>query len=99
MLQSPGIRDPKRRCEPQALLSTDPELPASHIVGHFVRRWAVENTSQETRVYFGMEGERQWNDLAIALAPRGCVWRSSPGDPPGATATKLADLGAAGHVV
>src|SRR5689334_20448684 len=32
------VRDPKKRCEPQAFLSTDPELPARQIVTYFIRR-------------------------------------------------------------
>jgi hypothetical protein len=60
------IADPKGRFEPQALLSTDLNLSARQIVGFFVRRWAMETTFQETRLHFGVEGQRQWNDLAIA---------------------------------
>ena len=62
------VRDPKKRVRPLALLCTDVNLPVGQIVGHFVRRWAMETTFQETRVYFGIEGQRQWNDLAIARA-------------------------------
>ena len=32
------VRDPKKRFEPQALLSTDLTLEARQIVGYFVRR-------------------------------------------------------------
>jgi hypothetical protein len=60
------IRDPKGRFEPQALLATDPELSARQIVGAFVRRWTMETTFQEARASLGIEGQRQWNDLAIA---------------------------------
>ena len=62
------VRDPKGRVRPLALLCTNVNLPVGQIVGHFVRRWAMETTFQETRVYFGVEGQRQWNDLAIARA-------------------------------
>ena len=62
------VRDPKKRVRPSALLCTDVNLPVSQIVGHFVRRWAMETTFQETRVYCGIEGQCQWNDLAIARA-------------------------------
>ena len=62
------IRDPKGRREPQALLSTDPDLCASQIVGRFVRRWAMEVTFQEARAHLGVEGQRQWNDLAVTRA-------------------------------
>ena len=60
------IRDLKGRCEPQALLSTNPVLEAIPIVNAFVRRWAMEVTFQEARAHLGVEGQRQWNDLAIA---------------------------------
>ena len=60
------IRDPQSRFEPQALLSTDAELPATQIVSAFVRRWAMEVTFQEARTHLGVEGQRQWNDLAVA---------------------------------
>ena len=60
------IRDPKGRCEPQALLSTDAALPATQTINAFVRRWAMEVTFQETRAHLGIEGQRQWNDLAVA---------------------------------
>ena len=60
------IRDPKERSEPQALLSTDAALAATQIVGAFVRRWAMEVTFQEAHAHLGIEGQRQWNDLAIA---------------------------------
>ena len=62
------VRDPLGRSEPQALLSTDPGLAASQIVARFVRRWAMEVTFQEARAHLGIEGQRQWNDLAIARA-------------------------------
>ena len=60
------IRDPKGRFEPQALLSTDPGLSAVQIGNVFVRRWAMEITFQEARAHLGVEGQRQWNDLAVA---------------------------------
>lgn len=60
------IRDPKCRFEPQALLSTDPNLSAAQIINAFVRRWAMEVTFQEARAHLGVEGQRQWNDLAVA---------------------------------
>jgi hypothetical protein len=61
-------RDPKQRFEPQALLSTDLKLSARQIVVYFVRRWSMETTFQEARLYLGLEGQRQWNDLATARA-------------------------------
>jgi hypothetical protein len=60
------VRDPKKRFEPQALLSTDLKLSARQIVAYFVRRWSMETTFQEARLYLGLEGQRQWNDLAVA---------------------------------
>jgi DDE superfamily endonuclease len=62
------VRDPKKRFEPQALLSTDLTLSARQIVLYFVRRWSMETTFQEARLYLGLEGQRQWNDLATARA-------------------------------
>ena len=60
------IRDPEGTLEPMALLCTDQELSAQHIVGYFVRRWSVEVTFQESRAHLGVETQRQWSDLAIA---------------------------------
>ena len=86
------IRDPKGRFQPQALLSTNPTLPAAQIVHAFVRRWAMEVTFQEARAHLGVEGQRQWNDLAVArttpvrlvlfslvalLVPRRPKWQTS----------------------
>jgi hypothetical protein len=62
------VRDPTQRFEPQALLSTDLALSARQIVTYFIRRWAMETTFQEARLYLGLEGQRQWNDLATARA-------------------------------
>ena len=60
------IRDPRGRFEPQALLSTNPALEAIPIVNAVVRRWAMEVTFQEAKAHLGIEGQRQWNDLAVA---------------------------------
>lgn len=60
------VRDPKKRFQSQALLSTDLKLSARQIVAYFVRRWSMETTFQEARLYLGLEGQRQWNDLAVA---------------------------------
>jgi hypothetical protein len=62
------VRDPKGRFEPQALLSTDRTLSARQVVLYFVRRWSMETTFQEARLYLGMEGQRHWNDVATARA-------------------------------
>ena len=64
------IRDPEGLLEPIALLCTDQELSALDIVTYFVRRWSVEVTLQEGRAHLGVETQRQWSDLAIAVQPR-----------------------------
>jgi hypothetical protein len=60
------VRDPKGRVEPQAFLSTDLTLEARQIVTYFIRRWSMETTFQEARLYLGLDGQRQWNDVAAA---------------------------------
>ena len=60
------VRDPKQRFEPQAFLSTDLNLSTRQIVLYFIRRWAMETTFQEARQYLGVDGQRQWNDVAVA---------------------------------
>jgi DDE superfamily endonuclease len=60
------VRDPKKRFEPQGWLSTDLNLSARQIVVYFVRRWSMETTFQEARLYLGLEGQRHWNNLAVA---------------------------------
>ena len=59
---------PHRRFEPQALLCTDVTLEARRIVGFFVRHRTMETTFQEAKTHLGIEGQRQWNDLAVARA-------------------------------
>jgi hypothetical protein len=60
------VRDPKERFEPQALLSTDLTLSARQILTYFIRRWSMETTFQEARLYLGLDGQRQWQDRAVA---------------------------------
>ena len=60
------VRDPQGAYEPQALLSTNLSLGAAEIAGAYVRRWAMETTFQETRAHLGVEGQRQWQETAIA---------------------------------
>jgi hypothetical protein len=60
------VRDPLGRFDPQALLSTDPTLPALDVISYFVRRWQVEVTFAESRRHLGVETQRQWSDRAIA---------------------------------
>jgi hypothetical protein len=59
------IRDPTGAFEPQALLCTDPALPAQQIVEWFVLRWQLEVTFHEARTHLGVETQRQWSALAI----------------------------------
>lgn len=59
------VRDPFGRFDPQALLSTDLALPASEVVGDFVRRWQVEVTFAEARRHLGLETQRQWSDRRL----------------------------------
>jgi hypothetical protein len=35
---------------------------------YFIRRWSMETTFQEARLYLGLDGQRQWNDVAAARA-------------------------------
>jgi hypothetical protein len=60
------IRDPFGKFEPQALLCTDPDVPAPQVIEWFVLRWQLEVTFQEVRAHLGVETQRQWSDLAIA---------------------------------
>jgi hypothetical protein len=60
------IRDPHKRFEPQALLSTNPDHTPEQILTWFIRRWTIEVTLEEARAHLGMETQRQWNARAIA---------------------------------
>jgi hypothetical protein len=60
------VRDPKGRCEPIGLLSTDLKLEARQILLYYLRRWSLEATFQAARLHLGIDGQRQWNDLAVA---------------------------------
>ena len=62
------IRDPQKRCKPQALLSTDLEHTPAQMLPWFVRRWTMEVTFEAARAHLGMETQRYWNDRAIARA-------------------------------
>ena len=59
------LRDPAGQFEPQAFLSTDPNVPPAQIISWFVARWPLEVTFQEVRAHLGVETQRQWSDLAI----------------------------------
>jgi hypothetical protein len=60
------IRDPEKRFEPLALLSTDKTSDPLEIVVSYLRRWQVEVTFEESRTHLGIETQRQWSDKAIA---------------------------------
>ena len=60
------IRDPAKRFEPQALLCTNQKLPAEEVLRAVVRRWQMEVTFEEVHAHLGLDGQRQWSDLAIA---------------------------------
>jgi hypothetical protein len=59
------VRDPQGKYEPLALLCTDQDAEAAHIVAWFVLRWTVEVTFHEVRAHLGVETQRQWSALAI----------------------------------
>lgn len=59
------LRDPEGVFDPQALLSTDPDVEPLPIVEWFILRWRLEVTFQEVRLHLGVETQRQWSDLAI----------------------------------
>lgn len=59
------IRDPQRQFATQALLCTDLDQAAAHIVEWFVLRWQLEVTFHEVRTHLGVETQRQWNNQAI----------------------------------
>jgi hypothetical protein len=59
------IRDVKDEFEPQALLTTNPEHSGEEILRWFMRRWQMEVTFEESRRHFGIESQRQRNELAI----------------------------------
>ena len=52
------IRDPQKRCKPQALLSTDLEHTPAQMLPWFVRRWTMEVTFEAARAHLGMETQR-----------------------------------------
>ena len=75
------IRDPQEAFAPQALLCTGPAADPAQILEWFVLRWQLEVTFQEVRAHLGVETQRQWSGLAIALVRRPSCWASSPGPP------------------
>ena len=60
------IRDPHKKFDPQALLSTDLEHAPQQILDWFIQRWPIEVTFEEARAHLGLETQRQWTDRAIA---------------------------------
>jgi hypothetical protein len=63
------IPDVLGQFEPQALLSTQPDLCPAHILSFFMARWQMEPTFQLVRTHLGVETQRQWADQAIARTP------------------------------
>ena len=60
------LRDPTGQREPQALLSTNPDLAPRTLLAWYLQRWQVEVTFQEVRTHLGVETQRQWSAPAIA---------------------------------
>jgi hypothetical protein len=58
-------RDPKGKCLPKAIFSTDPTQTAEQIICDEISRWGLEVTFEEGRAPLGIETQRQWSDLAI----------------------------------
>jgi hypothetical protein len=52
--------------EAEAFFSTDLAMAPDIIINHFVLRWNIEVTFEETRAHLGIETQRQWSDKAIA---------------------------------
>lgn len=60
------VRDPKGVFQTQAFLSTKTALIPLQILRYYMRRWPMEVTFQEVRTHLGLDGQRQWNERAIA---------------------------------
>lgn len=58
-------RDPARRREARMYFSTDQHQSGLCILTDFMKRWSIEVTFEESRLYLGVETQRQWSDLAI----------------------------------
>jgi hypothetical protein len=50
----------------EAFFNTDVSVLPVQIINHFVLRWNVEVTFEESRAHLGIETQRQWSDKAIA---------------------------------
>lgn len=48
------LKDPERKNDPAALLSTDLELDPIQIVSFFIRRWTVEVSFEEVQAHLGV---------------------------------------------
>lgn len=59
-------RDPSGAQEPRTYFTTNPQREPLTIVTHFLLRWTLEVTFEESRAHVGIETQRQWSDLAIA---------------------------------
>lgn len=59
------VRDPDGELLLRAYFSTDSRQSAPAIIGHFVKRWSIEVTFEESRAHLGIETQRQWSDKAI----------------------------------
>ena len=60
------LRDPSGQRDPQALLSTNPNLAPRTLLAWYLQRWQAEVTFQEVRAHLGVETQRQWSAPAIA---------------------------------
>ena len=58
-------RDPLGKRPPKAIFSTDSTQTAEQIISHFMKRWSLEVTFEESRAHLGLETQRQWSDRAI----------------------------------
>jgi hypothetical protein len=59
------VRDPRGRHDSRAYFSTCPTDQPRTLVQHFIKRWAIETTFEESRAHLGLETQRQWSDRAI----------------------------------
>ena len=60
------VKTPNGKNEAETFFSTNVNLEPVQIINHFVLRWNIEVTFEETRAHLGMETQRQWSDKAIA---------------------------------
>ena len=60
------IRTPGNTKLADVFFSTDTRMRAEQIIAHYIMRWNIEVTFEETRAHLGFETQRQWSDKAIA---------------------------------